>query len=296
MAEMQDDILHASDAGTAASQTPQPQQPFRVAPTTESKFNVLAQDLVPVACISLNDIAFEFDSSFVKPRVKDIEVAAILKLISTLRERHKTASGQMPLASVFGHADPTGAIEYNKTLSGRRAKAVYALLTHRSDLWMELYNNPFGGDDWKKAGVADTMRAHVGPGAPGVMDALIQAYMALLCPGKLEKTPATSRVPAACTAIRKKLRFFVAITINSIGGLADSIRSNSPQPGFLFGPLALINGCRKRPHPAWLGCAPGIGPGCVLGRAYRLGRSSFTQRRSGRPRARGPHALHRNLI
>ena len=188
MADSEDVIQHASDAGTVASQSVKPPQPFRVAPTTGSEFNVLAQDLTPVACISLNDIAFEFDSSFVKPRVKDIDVATILKFIPILRQRHRTACGQPPLASVFGHADPTGTVEYNKQLSGRRATAVYGLLTHRSDLWLNLYNDPFGGDDWKKARVADTMRNHVGEGAPTAVDELIQVYMALLCPTKLEKT------------------------------------------------------------------------------------------------------------
>ena len=179
-------VQHASDVGTAASHAVASPQPFRVAPTTTAVFNVLGQDLVPVACVSLNDIAFEFDSSFVMPRVKDVDVADVLKLIPGLRKRHVTASGQLPLASVFGHADPTGTEDYNKHLSGRRATAVYGLLTHRADIWMGLYNAAFGGDDWKKAKVVDTMRKHVGKSAPADVSALIAAYMALLCPQKLE--------------------------------------------------------------------------------------------------------------
>jgi len=169
MADTDQDIQHASDAGTVANQALPDPQTFRAAPTTTSEFNVLAQDLTPVACVSLNDIAFEFDSSFINPRVKDIEIAPLLKLIPALRQRHQTPSGQLPLASVFGHADPTGDLEHNKRLSGRRAKAVYGLLTHSSDLWRDLYDEPFGGDDWRKAKVLDTMRSHVGPNAPGAL-------------------------------------------------------------------------------------------------------------------------------
>ena len=53
-----------------------------------------------------------------------------------------------PLA-VFGHADPVGRDSYNKTLSGRRALAVYAVLTRDVELWeQKLYKQPFGGDRW----------------------------------------------------------------------------------------------------------------------------------------------------
>jgi peptidoglycan hydrolase-like protein with peptidoglycan-binding domain len=51
--------------------------------------------------------------------------------------------------SIFGHADPVGDDDYNKKLSGRRATAVYGMLTRNTDLWEELYSNPLGRDDWK---------------------------------------------------------------------------------------------------------------------------------------------------
>ena len=51
--------------------------------------------------------------------------------------------------SIFGHADPVGNDDYNKKLSGRRAMAVYGILTRNADIWEELYSNPLGNDDWK---------------------------------------------------------------------------------------------------------------------------------------------------
>jgi len=50
--------------------------------------------------------------------------------------------------SIFGHADPTGDDPYNKALSGRRATAIYALLTRDTDKWEKLFSSPFGGDNW----------------------------------------------------------------------------------------------------------------------------------------------------
>jgi outer membrane protein OmpA-like peptidoglycan-associated protein len=86
----------------------------------------------------LDDLRFDFDSSFVKP-----DAAAEFSVLANLW--HKT--GDAPLA-IFGHADPSGDDAYNKTLSGRRAKAVYALLTRDLNAWEQLYSVPFRGDQW----------------------------------------------------------------------------------------------------------------------------------------------------
>src|SRR5262249_43042782 len=56
--------------------------------------------------------------------------------------------------SIFGHADPVGSDDYNKTLSGRRATAIYAMLIRDASLWEHLYSSPFGDDIWGK----DTLR------------------------------------------------------------------------------------------------------------------------------------------
>jgi hypothetical protein len=92
----------------------------------------------PIACWRLENLRFEFDSSFVKP-----EAAPELAILSRLWERH----GRPPL-SIFGHADPVGDDNYNKALSGRRAMAVYGLLTRDAKVWEELYAHPFVTDKW----------------------------------------------------------------------------------------------------------------------------------------------------
>ena len=53
-----------------------------------------------------------------------------------------------PPLSIFGHADPVGNDDYNKQLSGRRATAIYGLLTRDTHLWEELYSHSFGNDKW----------------------------------------------------------------------------------------------------------------------------------------------------
>lgn len=109
-----------------------------VAATLADGINTLRFSLLPIACWKLEDLRFDFDSSFIQPDGAD-ELSALLEL----RKQHSGA----PL-SVFGHADPTGKDDYNKTLSGRRALALYALLVRDVERWEALYSKPFGGDDW----------------------------------------------------------------------------------------------------------------------------------------------------
>jgi len=104
----------------------------------ERHCNTVRPSRLPLACWRMNASRFDFDSSVVVPAAR-----RELSELRRLRERHPTA-----LASIFGHADPTGDDEYNKRLSGRRAEAVYALLTRRVDLWEALYRVPHGGDQW----------------------------------------------------------------------------------------------------------------------------------------------------
>src|SRR5262249_50863908 len=116
--------------------------PARVAPTTESNLNTLVDAFKTVGCVKLNDPAFAFDSSFVGPNVADD-----FEFLVDLRERLSNDMGKPPL-SIFGHADPTGNDDYNKVLSGRRARAIYAMLIRDTDAWEDLFSHPFGGDDW----------------------------------------------------------------------------------------------------------------------------------------------------
>ncbi len=127
-----------TDGGVVASHPPRQTQTVLVAPSTLGEINTIQEQILPVACVRMDDIRFEFDSSFVAPKV-----SSELKLLAILR---REIPG-MPV-SVFGHSDPVDDDHYNKQLSGRRAQAVYALLTRRTDLWEDLFNHPFGGDDW----------------------------------------------------------------------------------------------------------------------------------------------------
>ncbi|MBM3788257.1 MAG: hypothetical protein FJW30_28305 [Acidobacteria bacterium] len=112
--------------------------PVHIATATKTEKNVLKMELVPVACWRLDDVRFQFGGSFVLP-----ETAADFTELAGLSSRHAGA----PL-SVFGHADPVGDEYYNKTLSARRAEAVYAILTRDTARWESIYSNAGSGDNW----------------------------------------------------------------------------------------------------------------------------------------------------
>ncbi len=138
------DLFLKTDGGVAAHHPVRDAITVFVGPSTAAEFNTIKPALAPVACLRINDIRFEFDSSFVGPNAKDE-----LKLLARLR---KDIPGI--LGSVFGHADPVGADDYNKKLSGRRAAAVYALLTRKVEIWEDIFSNtgkftnPAAGDRW----------------------------------------------------------------------------------------------------------------------------------------------------
>jgi hypothetical protein len=177
--------------------------PARVATTTLQQFNTLRPPLFPIACWRMDDLRFDFDSSFVKPEAQ-LEFSALAVLWN--------GAGKPPL-SIFGHADPVGDDEYNKKLSGRRATAIYAVLTRKTELWEQLYSQPFEGDNWgtrsvqamlgalgndagpidgsmgprTSAAVKDFQSAHglAADGVPGpqTRSQMFQAYMDALSPG-----------------------------------------------------------------------------------------------------------------
>ena len=134
----------------------------RVAPTTEQEFNTLVAALIPIACWRLEDLRFAFDSSFILP-----QAAIELPHLSALRLAHPGAR-----LSIFGHADPTGSDDYNKTLSGRRALAVYGMLTRDVGLWEQLYSTPHGNDHWNLAYIQTILQAlgHVPGNTDGQTD------------------------------------------------------------------------------------------------------------------------------
>jgi outer membrane protein OmpA-like peptidoglycan-associated protein len=135
--------LHfASEGGNAGSHECGGDFKTFVAPAAGKEYNTVTGRTIPIACWSVGDIRFEFDSSLVRPELK-LEI----QQLAELRERHKQAAAYPPL-SIFGHADPTGSDDYNKKLSGRRATAIYGLITKNPDLWEQLHSNPIGNDTW----------------------------------------------------------------------------------------------------------------------------------------------------
>lgn len=150
--------------GVSGDHTPRTTLPLYVAPTDAKDWNALRLLLLPIACWRLEDLRFDFDSSFVRPEAM-VEMSAL----AGLRQVHPGA----PL-SIFGHADPVGDDDYNKTLSGRRAMAVYALLVRDVDKWEKLYSGAFGGDKW--GGRAIQMMLKTLGFDPGVIDGVIGGH------------------------------------------------------------------------------------------------------------------------
>ncbi|MCG2747203.1 MAG: peptidoglycan-binding protein [Desulfobulbaceae bacterium] len=167
----------ATDGAIAADQQQVGPQPILVGPTTGKEFNTIGERLIPKGCFCFEDIRFAFDSSFVLPGV-----AKDMPGLADLRERHTlTLPGSPekkipPPLSIFGHADPVGSEDYNKQLSGRRAKAVYGMLVRDVQLWDDLFTHPLGGDNWGDAAI-QTMLNIVSPppkSQEGLMDAQSQ--------------------------------------------------------------------------------------------------------------------------
>jgi hypothetical protein len=152
--DKQGSIHSATDGGVIGKHPdPDPSQ-FLVAPSTSNQFNTARFRPIPIACFSIDDVRFKFDSSFVLPDVQT-EMAAY----SSLRKLDSRVMGA-PI-SIFGHADPSfqgnfelgsstaqSGDDYNKTLSGRRAIAVYALLIRQPSFWDTLFTSHLGSDVW----------------------------------------------------------------------------------------------------------------------------------------------------
>jgi outer membrane protein OmpA-like peptidoglycan-associated protein len=147
--------IHSATDGGVVGKHPEPDRSqLLVAPSTSTEFNTARFRLIPIACFRIEDVRFKFDSSFVLPDIKT-EMTAYSEL-RNLDSRVMDA----PI-SIFGHADPSfqgnfelGASthqsgdDYNKTLSGRRAIAIYALLIRDPALWDALFSRHLGGDVW----------------------------------------------------------------------------------------------------------------------------------------------------
>ena len=194
MTDDQPGALHSATTGGVSGMHPIP-PPFQllVAPSTADEFNKARLRLIPIACFRVDDIRFRFDSSFIvfdapvdPANSSSNDIRAEMEQLASLVK----ANPGSPL-SIFGHADPVGTDDYNKALSGRRAKAIFGLLTRDTGIWEDLFSGPkpIAGDNWGNDSI-ESMRNATGLPASTSRTALFQAYMDILCGAdfKLAKT------------------------------------------------------------------------------------------------------------
>lgn len=110
---------------------PQPFEANGLALKKTYRIRVRRQEAPPqfMACCSLPGVTFSFDTSFIRPSVVDH-----LKELEEVLQEHLEAR-----LMVFGHTDRVGSEAYNKALSERRARSVYAFITNDAEAWEALY-------------------------------------------------------------------------------------------------------------------------------------------------------------
>lgn len=130
-------IISANDRGPGELLIP---KPFKKAGLPVDQTHVLrvnAKEAPPqfIACFGVPGITFAFDKSYVRTTVVD------------QLERLEIAANNHPDARImiFGHTDKVGPEDYNKKLSERRAKSVYAFIINDVDAWEQLYNEESWG-------------------------------------------------------------------------------------------------------------------------------------------------------
>ncbi len=109
-------------------------------------------------CAKISGVTFEFDKSFVRPSVVD----DLAELESALAA-HPEAK-----VMIFGHTDKVGSDGYNKGLSERRARSVYAFITNQPAIWEELYKK----ESWGTYAVQAILKDMGGPYDPGPVDGI----------------------------------------------------------------------------------------------------------------------------
>ena len=146
-------ISSANEGAVAGAHPSRDTAAPRVAPTLEGKPNTIQAAVFPIACFKVESLRFDFESSLVMPALRR-EMPALARLLT----EHAEPSGlrRRPPISLFGHADPVGSDAYNKALSGRRAIAIYGLLTRRADVWEDLYQHTSSAGKIVPAASGDT--------------------------------------------------------------------------------------------------------------------------------------------
>lgn len=197
-------IIAATDGGVAGENAPLDPFQFLVGPTTTNQFNTAHFPLRAIGCLRTDDLRFGFNTSFLTADLDFVEsspagnddsqassgtpndIRAELAILAGMVGKDGHFFG-CPL-SVFGHADPVGNDDYNKSLSGRRAIVIYALLIAHGDpalakeLWKQVADFEAWGKDHREMMQAFT-------GLSGTGDALMQAYMQKLCSPELVLDP-----------------------------------------------------------------------------------------------------------
>lgn len=145
-------VLDIGPDGIVAAHPRRTELPVHVAPVVEEdkarKSNALRQQLVTIGCMMLpGSTGFAFDSSLLAPGAEN-KLTSFAELMLALQRQDDQQPKRMPPCTVFGHADPTGRAGYNRMLSGRRAMAVYGLLTRNDKIWDHLFEHAHGGDQW----------------------------------------------------------------------------------------------------------------------------------------------------
>jgi len=108
------------------------------------------------ACAQIPGVTFEFDKSFVRPGVVEA-----LKALEEARRKNPDAK-----IMIFGHTDKVGSESYNKGLSERRAKSVYAFITNKPEIWEALYQE----EGWGIKSVQEILADMGGDYDPGPVD------------------------------------------------------------------------------------------------------------------------------
>lgn len=96
-------------------------------------------------CCEVPGARFEFSRSFVLPE-------AIVELRQVAEDLQQDDGQQ---AALFGHTDLSGGEAANKGLSERRAKALFALLTHDADLWEKMWTGKGDIQWWEQWGMRE---------------------------------------------------------------------------------------------------------------------------------------------
>ena len=153
----------------AAARVEETFDPALVAPVPRraTGFNTIRSGIIPKGCFTVEDSHFEFDSSFVLPLGLTFDAQPLKKLM----DDHPGSK-----LSIFGHTDPVGKDVYNKTLSGRRAQAIFGLLTRNVELWKDLYfhHDTLGKDPWGVRSI-QIMLNRVGPTKTGNVNGVLNA-------------------------------------------------------------------------------------------------------------------------